>query len=87
MAQPSPVVESLLRIHKVISRALRVAIGACDGYLGTRGLPPEEADGFRMYVTTLKWMTHSHHLTENELAFPYFRNELEAPYSRLATDH
>ena len=32
-------------------------------------------------------MTHSHHLSEDEIAFPYFRNNIEAPYSRLQEDH
>lgn len=87
MTGMSPVAGSLLRIHKIISRALDISIQKCDEYLGKQGIPPEEAAGFPLYVTTLKWITHSHHLTEDDIAFPYFRDKLEAPYTRLEEDH
>ncbi len=87
MTETSPVVGSLLRIHKIITRALNVSIQKCDEYLAKRGVPAEEAGGFLMYVATLKWVVHSHHLTEDEVAFPYFRGKLEAPYDRLGEDH
>ena len=87
MTGMSPVAGSLLRIHKIISRALDISIQKCDEYLGKQGIPPEEATGFPLYVTTLKWITHSHHLTEDDIAFPYFRDKLEAPYTRLEEDH
>jgi hemerythrin-like domain-containing protein len=87
MTERNPVAEDLLRIHKIISRALNVSIQKCDEYLVEQGVPPEEAKGFRMYVATLRWVTHSHHLTEDEIAFPYFKDKLGAPYARLADDH
>jgi hemerythrin-like domain-containing protein len=87
MTEMSPVAGSLLWIHKIISRALNLSIQKCDEYLGKQGIPSEEAAGFVMYVTTLKWITHSHHLTEDDMAFPYFRDKLEAPYPRLQDDH
>ncbi len=87
MTEMSPVVGGLFSIHKIISRALNVSIQKCEEYLGKQGIPPEEAAGFLMYVTTLRWVTHSHHLTEDDMAFPYFRDKLEAPYARLEGDH
>jgi hemerythrin-like domain-containing protein len=87
MTEIGPVAGSLFRIHKIISRALKISIQKSDEYLGKQGIPPEEAAGFLMYVKTLKWITHSHHLTEDEMVFPYFRDKLEAPYTRLAADH
>jgi hemerythrin-like domain-containing protein len=87
MTELSPIAGSLVRIHKIISRALAVSIQKCDEYLGKQGMPPEEAAGFPLYVTTLKWISHSHHLTEDEIAFPFFRDKLEAPYTRLEEDH
>jgi hemerythrin-like domain-containing protein len=87
MTGMSPVAGSLLRIHKILSRALDVSIQKCNEYFGKQGIPPEEAAGFSLYVTTLKWIMHSHHLTEDEIAFPYFRDKLEAPYTRLEEDH
>jgi len=87
MAGMSTVAESLLRIHKIISRALDVSIQKSDEYVGKQGMPPEEAAGFPLYVTTLKRIAHSHHLTEDDLVFPYFRDKLKAPYTRLEEDH
>src|SRR5512136_593423 len=87
MAEMSPVVGAFLSIHRIISRGLKVSIQKCDEYIGKKGIPSEEAAGFRMYVTTLKWITHAHHLTEDEIAFPYFKDKLEAPYARLQADH
>ena len=87
MTEMSPVVGGLLRIHKIISRALNVFIRKCDEYLQKQSIPPGEAAGFLMYVRTLKWITHAHHLSEDEIAFPYFRDKLEAPYNQLGEDH
>jgi hemerythrin-like domain-containing protein len=87
MTERNPVADDLLRIHKIISRAVNVCTQKCDEYLGKRGIPSEEAAGFPTYVATLKWVTHAHHLTEDEIAFPYFGEKLEAPYARLADDH
>lgn len=40
-----------------------------------------------MYVRKLKWVTHSHHPAENHIAFPYLRDRLEAPCTKLEGDH
>ena len=87
MPDTSPVVGGLLRIHKIISRGLSISIRKCDEYLGKKGIPSGEATGFSMYVSTLKWVTHSHHLSEDDIAFPYFKGHIEAPYNRLKDDH
>jgi hemerythrin-like domain-containing protein len=87
MIQTSPVIQGLLMIHKIISRGLTISIQNCDEYLVKRGIPPEETAGFSLYVTALKWVTHSHHLSEDEIAFPYFKDLIEAPYSSLKEDH
>jgi hemerythrin-like domain-containing protein len=87
MTETSPLVGAFLRMHRIISRGLNVSIQKCDEYLRAQGIPSEEAVGFPMYVTTLKWITHAHHLTEDEVAFPYFRDKLQAPYARLQDDH
>lgn len=87
MKEMSPVVEGLLMIHKIISRGITISLRKCDEYLGKQGIPPEETDGFVIYVSTLKCVTHSHHLSEDEIAFPYFKDYIEAPYNRLKDDH
>jgi len=87
MTDMSPVVAGLLRIHKIISRGLSISILKCDEYLGKQGIPSGETAGFSMYVSTLKWVTHSHHLSEDEISFPYFKDLIEAPYNQLRDDH
>jgi len=87
MTEMSPVVGGLLRIHIIISRGLSISIRKCDEYLGKQGIPSEEATGFSMYLSTLKWVTHSHHLSEDDIAFPYFKDYIDAPYNRLKDDH
>jgi|WetSurMetagenome_2_1015567.scaffolds.fasta_scaffold47803_3 hypothetical protein len=87
MEESSPVVEGLLMIHKIITRGLGNSIRKCDEYLSDSGISGKEAGGFSMYVSTLKWVMHSHHTTEDELGFPYFRQHIEAPYDRLKEDH
>lgn len=87
MTETNPLIEGLLRIHKIISRGLNISLQKCEEYLGRQGIPPEEIAGFSMYVKALKWVTHAHHLSEDEIAFPYFRNKIEAPFERLQDDH
>jgi hemerythrin-like domain-containing protein len=85
--ETSPVVAGLLRIHKIISRGLSVSIRKCDEYLVKQGIPSGEAAGFSMYVSTLRWVTHAHHLSEDDISFPYFKDLIEAPYDLLKEDH
>ena len=87
MTNISPVVGGLLRIHKIISRGLSVSIRKCDEYLMKHGIAPSESAGFSMYISTLRWVTHSHHLSEDDIAFPYFKDYIEAPYNKLQDDH
>ena len=83
----SPVAEGLLRIHKVISRGLKISIEKCNEHPGKNGMTSGEMEGFLKYILTLKRIINSHHLSEDEIAFPYFRNYIEAPYDRLKDDH
>jgi len=87
MAEENPIVQGLVTIHKIISRGLNISIRKCDEYLSKKGMPQGETAGFSMYVSTLKSVTHAHHLSEDEIAFPYFKKLIEAPYDRLKDDH
>jgi hemerythrin-like domain-containing protein len=87
VTEMSPVVSGLLRIHKIISRGLNISIRKCDEYLGKQGIPSGEVTGFTMYLSTLKWVTHSHHLSEDDIVFPYFKDLIDAPFDRLKDDH
>jgi hemerythrin-like domain-containing protein len=87
VTEMSPLVGGLLRIHKIISRGISVSIRKCDGYLGKQKIPAEEVTGFSMYVSTLKMITHAHHLSEDEIIYPLFKDKIKAPYDRLTDDH
>jgi hemerythrin-like domain-containing protein len=87
ITEMSPVAGGLLRIHKIISRGLSISIRKCDEYLAKHGIPSGEWTGFSMYLSTLKRVTHSHHLSEDDIVFPYFKNLVDAPYDRLKDDH
>jgi len=83
----SPVVNGLLLIHKIITRGLTVSLQKCEEYLENKAVPASEAAGFTTFVSTLTKVAHSHHLSEDEISFPYFRDYLEAPFDRLMEDH
>lgn len=87
MTEMSPLAEGLLRIHRIITRGLKTSIRKCDEYIEMKGIPSKEKMGFSRYLSTLKWVIHSHHLSEDELAFPYFKDHIDAPYDRLKDDH
>ena len=87
ITEMSPVVGGHLRIHKIISTGLRTSIRKCDEYLVKQGIPSGEATGFSRYVSTLRWVTHAHHLSEDDISFPYFKDLIEAPYDLLKDDH
>jgi len=87
VSEISPVVGGLVRIHKIISRGLDISIRKCDEYTGKQGIPAGEVTGFSMYLSTLKRVTHSHHLSEDDIVYPYLKDYIDAPYNRLKDDH
>ena len=87
MTETSPIVNGLVMIHKIITRSLNVALQKCNEYISLKGIPAHEARGYSMYLANLKQVTHSHHSSEDEIAFPYFREHIEAPYEQLKDDH
>jgi hemerythrin-like domain-containing protein len=87
MENSSPIVQGLNMIHKIITRGINISLKKCEEYVGTNGIPQGEAAGFFLYVSALKWVTHAHHLSEDEIAFPYFRKLIEGPFDQLKEDH
>lgn len=86
---PKPnVAHDLARIHKIITRGLEVAIDRGRSF-AQNGYPDEATrEGFVSYVQALAAMTHGHHLTEDEVAFPYFRDKLpKLPVDTLMSEH
>jgi hemerythrin-like domain-containing protein len=76
------------RIHKVITRALEVIVA--QGQVFAREGYPDQAvqAGFASYVLSFESILHAHHLTEEELAFPHFREKIpEEPFDLLLVQH
>ena len=78
----------LVRIHRVITRGLKVAIEHSQSF-AREGYPDATTqEGFIAYVRTLVSVTHGHHLTEDEVAFPHVRDKLpDAPWDSLMRQH
>ena len=79
---------SLLHIHRAISRGIAVSREKSQAF-AEAGYPDEAtAAGFWTYVQTLESVTHGHHLTEDDLFFPYLRDRLPgADFDGLMGDH
>jgi hemerythrin-like domain-containing protein len=79
---------TLILIHRIITRGLEVAQAKSEEF-GASGFPDGQTKtGFGGYVRSLATVLHGHHLTEDELAFPYLRaHQPQAPYDQLAFDH
>ena len=74
----------LIRIHKVVTRALEVARQNSQD----AGLKEADRAGFAAYVRALTILLDSHHLGEDELAFPFWRTRLpDGPFDRLKQQH
>jgi len=73
----------LVRIHKVITRALRVAIHNSRGTI-----EDETRHGFASYVRAMTILLHAHHSGEDELAFPFWKSRLpNGPFDELVRQH
>jgi hemerythrin-like domain-containing protein len=84
----SNIAASFFSIHNIITRGLKVSIDSIRGFL-ERGFQGEgNRQGFLNYIQALTSLLNSHHLTEDEVVFPYFQDMLpEAPFDRLMADH
>lgn len=87
MEENSSLSDGLIRIHKLLTRALSVSVVKCDEYIRRKKIPENEAKGFILYLTTLVRVMHAHHMGEDDIVFPAFRERMEAPYDQLGNDH
>jgi hypothetical protein len=87
MKETSPLIVGILHIHKVITRGLTTSLSNCDEYLSKQGITQGETEGFSLYLKTLMSILHAHHLSEDEIAFPYFKTKIKAPFDQLEDDH
>ena len=84
---PNPA-RDLVRIHKVITRSLKVVIERGADFHRT-GFPNGEIrQGFIDYANCVAIVLESHHLAEDDIFFPAMREKFPlAPYERLSAVH
>ncbi len=81
------VIVGMLSIHAVITRSLKVAVEKT-GAFAQQGFPDASSrEGFISYLRCLVSVLSIHHETEDTLAFPVFREKLDAPYDLLTEQH
>jgi hemerythrin-like domain-containing protein len=82
------VARSLLRIHMAITRALDVVIDRSRSFAEQGFADSSLQAGFVSYVNSLASFLNAHHLSEDELVFPYFREKMpEMPFDLLMDQH
>ena len=88
-SQSSPnIAVGLLSLHKVVSRGLDVSITNSRRFQKSGFPDGSTQNGFLNYVQALTSILHGHHSTEDELAFPYFRDLLpKMPIVSLISQH
>jgi len=89
MAQyTSNLAHDLVRIHKVITRAIDVSLITGSQYLQNGFTNSQVQAGYSCYSHTLADVLDAHHLSENEVIFPEVRKYIpSAPYGRLTAEH
>jgi hemerythrin-like domain-containing protein len=78
---------NLIVVHAAITRGLDVTIEKSKSF-AVDGFSVAVPAGFLDYVRALVTVLHAHHQSEDEVAFPYFRQRLpDAPYDTLQAEH
>jgi hypothetical protein len=78
----------LQRIHRVVSRGLEVAQENCTAFASSGFPDAAAAEGFWKYCLALEAITHGHHLTEDELFFPFLRGRMpDTDFDQLEAEH
>ena len=79
--QDSNIAVSFFNIHNIITRGLQVSLESVQRILQGGFQGEMDQEGFFNYIRALSSVLNAHHLTEDDLAFPYFRDKLpEAPF-------
>ena len=78
----------LQRIHRVITRGLAVARESCQVF-AQDGFPDDTTrEGFWKYCQGLEANTHSHHMIEDDLFFPFLQERMtDTDFDALAAEH
>jgi hemerythrin-like domain-containing protein len=74
----------LVRIHKVITRALDVSLAS----LPESSLTDDQRKGLILYLKAMTILLHAHHSGEDEIAFPFWESRMPAgPFDELSRQH
>ena len=80
--------DDLLRIHRIITRALAVSRERGSAFARTPFPDDATREGYVSYARALLATLRAHHGAEEELVFPRFRERIpDAPYERLDREH
>jgi hypothetical protein len=80
--------EDLVRVHKVMSRGLRVSVEYSGRFSRESLDDPDLERGFSRYVRALVAVLHIHHHGEDRLGWPFLRQRMpDAPYETLVAQH
>jgi hypothetical protein len=77
-----------LAIHHIITRSVAISIAQLDEFIQTGFSNDERKNGYLNYLDCIAIMLDSHHKTEDEIAFPYFKERLpNTHFEWLDEDH
>jgi hemerythrin-like domain-containing protein len=80
--------QDLLRIHRVLTRALKVVVDRGEEFVQAGFPDAGMRKGFTDYTHSLAVVLDGHHVGEDEIAFPLLKEKIPAaPYDRLAKNH
>jgi hemerythrin-like domain-containing protein len=82
------IADSFYNIHNIITRGLGVSLEAVQRIIQSSFNNKKDHEGFFNYIRSLSSVLNAHHLTEDDLAFPYFRDKLpQAPFDNWTYWH
>jgi hypothetical protein len=80
--------EDLRRIHRAVTRGLTVAHENCQTYAAAGFPDAPTAEGFWKCCVALEGLAHAHHLSEDELFFPFLRERMpDVDFDALSAQH
>jgi hemerythrin-like domain-containing protein len=86
--QESNIAVSFRNIHDIITRGVRVSIESVQGVIHHDFKAAGRREGLFNYIRALSSVLISHHLSEDDMAFPYFRDRMpDAPFDDLTEWH
>ena len=84
----SNVATSFQNIHNIITRGLKVSIESLQAALQQGFQDNRRREGLFNYIRALSSTVNAHHLTEDDIVFPYYRDKLpEVSFDRLTYFH